>query len=97
MSHTPEASDIREYVRYRGRVQGVGFRYTCVRLAADFAVTGRVRNLPDGDVELEAQGPPAEVNRFLAAIATHFHSNIRSADPAPRPLRRDESGFEIDY
>lgn len=96
MSRPQDADRIREYVRYRGRVQGVGFRYTCVRLAEGFAVTGRVRNLPDGDVELEAQGAADEVRRFLDAIAEHFRANIRSAETTPRPLRRDEDGFEID-
>jgi len=56
-------------VRYAGRVQGVGFRYTTQHLARGFAVTGYVRNLPSGDVELIAEGAADQVEAFLAAVA----------------------------
>jgi acylphosphatase len=55
-------------VRYTGRVQGVGFRYTTQHLARDFAVTGYVRNLANGDVELVAEGATDKVEAFLAAV-----------------------------
>jgi acylphosphatase len=58
-----------KHVRYRGQVQGVGFRYTARSLAARYPVTGFVRNLPDGDVELVAEGEPGPVDEFLAAVA----------------------------
>jgi len=51
-----------------GQVQGVGFRYTTRRVAQESGVAGWVRNLPDGSVEVWAQGPAAAVdqmNRFL--------------------------------
>ena len=53
---------------YSGRVQGVGFRYTAKTVAAGFEVTGTVRNLPDGRVELIAEGARAELEAFRAAI-----------------------------
>ena len=43
-------------IHYSGRVQGVGFRYQTHRVAAGFEVTGTVRNLPNGRVELVAEG-----------------------------------------
>ncbi len=43
-------------VRVRGRVQGVGFRYFVLSAGRALALAGVVRNLPDGDVEIEAQG-----------------------------------------
>lgn len=55
-------------VLYSGRVQGVGFRYTAKTVAAGFAITGTIRNLPDGRVELTAEGAPAELETFRAAL-----------------------------
>jgi acylphosphatase len=69
-----------KHVRYSGQVQGVGFRYTAQRLAEDLPVTGYVRNLPDGDVELVAEGEPEDVEAFLAAVARRMAGYIRGGD-----------------
>lgn len=69
-------------VLYRGRVQGVGFRYTAQHVAAGFAVAGYVRNLPDGSVELEAQGEADQVGAFLQALAGRMAGNITQVDVA---------------
>jgi acylphosphatase len=58
----------RGHVFYWGRVQGVGFRYSAREVACGFDVTGSVRNLPDGRVELVAEGDEEEVKAFLEAI-----------------------------
>ncbi len=58
----------RVHVFYSGQVQGVGFRYTVRSVAAGFEVSGTVRNLPDGRVELVAEGSTAELNAFRQAI-----------------------------
>ena len=58
----------RMQVLYSGRVQGVGFRYTVQRLASGFEVTGAVRNLPDGRVELLAEGRQDELDAFRQAV-----------------------------
>ena len=55
-------------VLYSGNVQGVGFRYTAKTVAAGFELTGTVRNLPDGRVELVAEGQKEELEAFRAAI-----------------------------
>ncbi len=47
-----------------GRVQGVGFRYACYRQACSLGLTGWVRNLPDGSVEIVAEGPSAALQSF---------------------------------
>ncbi len=52
-----------------GRVQGVAYRAFTVHEATRLGLTGWVRNLPDGSVELEAQGPPAQVDALLAWCA----------------------------
>ena len=56
-------------VLYSGRVQGVGFRATIRHLACGYDVTGFVRNLPDGRVELIAEGAKPELKAFLEGIA----------------------------
>jgi acylphosphatase len=75
----------RRRVHYSGRVQGVGFRYTCRSLAQNFEVSGFVRNLPDGRVELVAEGEPQEVDRFLVAIFEEMDSYIERAETASEP------------
>jgi len=56
---------VRVRVRVRGRVQGVWFRGATRDRALALAVTGWVRNLPDGGVELEAQGAAGEVDELV--------------------------------
>jgi acylphosphatase len=60
---------IAKRVIFEGRVQGVGFRYTVKDLARGFDVCGWVKNLPDGSVELQVMGEPAEVADFLSEIS----------------------------
>lgn len=55
-------------VFYSGRVQGVGFRYTVKTVATGFEITGTVRNLSDGRVELVAEGRKDELAEFQQAI-----------------------------
>src|SRR5579859_5139508 len=54
-------------VHYSGRVQGVGFRLGTTAIARKYAVTGWVKNLKDGRVQLLAEGSEDEVKKFLAA------------------------------
>jgi acylphosphatase len=58
----------RMQVYYSGRVQGVGFRYQVRTVASGYEVTGAVRNLPDGRVELVAEGAEPELLEFRKAI-----------------------------
>jgi acylphosphatase len=55
-------------ILYSGSVQGVGFRYTVKTVATGYEVTGLVRNLPDGRVELVAEGDPDELQGFGQAV-----------------------------
>jgi acylphosphatase len=68
-------------VHYSGRVQGVGFRATVRNIARGFDVTGTARNLPDGRVELIAEGEKAEVAAFLEGVATSDLSSYISNRP----------------
>jgi acylphosphatase len=81
-------------VTYSGRVQGVGFRYTARQLAAGLPVTGYVRNLGNGDVELVAEGESAAVEAFLSAVAERMRGYVKGIDvQAERPAGC--SAFEI--
>jgi acylphosphatase len=71
----------RVIVFYSGRVQGVGFRATVRRIACGYEVTGIVRNLPDGRVELIAEGARSEVEAFLEEIATSELSGYIAGRP----------------
>lgn len=65
-------------ILYSGGVQGVGFRFAVRTLAAGFEVTGTVRNLADGRVELTAEGAKAELDAFRRAIPdAGLAANIR--------------------
>lgn len=84
------------HIFYSGNVQGVGFRYTVKSVATGFEVTGTVRNLPDGRVELVAEGAPDELKAFRQAIREegleHF---IRQEELAWSEARDEFRGFEI--
>ncbi len=82
-------------IRYAGRVQGVGFRYTVRSLAARFAVTGFVRNMPDGRVQLVVEGDAGEIEGFLDAIKAEMTSYIRDVQETARPASGRFPAFEI--
>jgi acylphosphatase len=52
-------------IHIRGWVQGVGFRYSALKAASSFSVSGFVRNEPDGSVYIEAEGEEANLGYFL--------------------------------
>lgn len=69
------------HVFYEGRVQGVGFRWSAKNLARGYDVTGWVKNLPDGRVEMQVCGERDEVEAFLEAIEeSELKSHIKNVD-----------------
>lgn len=85
-------------VFYEGRVQGVGFRYTVRQISKGFEVTGWVKNLPDGRVELQAASDAEELGAFLDAIAeSELKSHIRKSEKHPLTVPPVARGFEIKF
>jgi acylphosphatase len=83
---------------YSGHVQGVGFRYTVRTLTHGFEVTGMVRNLEDGRVELAAEGAKEELESFLEAIRqSEVGRFIRQEQPLWSEAKNEFRGFEITH
>jgi acylphosphatase len=83
-------------VFYEGNVQGVGFRWSIRNIAKGFDVTGFVRNLRDGRVELQAAGEDEEVRAFLEAVLqSELRAHIKKHSETPLPDAPAFRGFEI--
>jgi acylphosphatase len=86
----------RLHILYSGRVQGVGFRYTTKSLACGFEVTGTVRNLADGRVELVAEGDRTELEAFRRAIQdSEVGRFVRQETADWSDAKNEFRGFEI--
>src|SRR5437879_1537138 len=81
---------------FSGRVQGVGFRYSAQELAHDFAVSGYVRNLPDGTVEVQVEGEADQVADFLSAIGRRMAGYVDKTSVEDAPPS-GMTGFRIHY
>jgi acylphosphatase len=74
---------------FSGRVQGVGFRFTALNIASRYELKGYVRNLPDGDVEMFAQGTAEAIDDCTRDLQDSFvgtisHIDIEEATPDPK-------------
>lgn len=87
---------VRVNVHYSGRVQGVGFRYTVKSLVTGYDVLGTIRNLPDGRVEVVAEGERAELEEFLQAVQdSGLRRHIQDEDIVWEEAQDKFKGFEI--
>jgi len=88
----------RVIVHYSGRVQGVGFRATVRHIACGYDVTGTVRNLADGRVELIAEGAKAELTDFLKGISeSELSGFIAKQTEAWQAAQGNLRGFTIAF
>lgn len=93
---TVNAPEFAYHVFFSGQVQGVGFRWRAHQLAAAHGIRGWVRNLPDGRVELTAEGERTQVEAYLAALRRELADYIRDetgATVTPAGI----AGFAIRY
>jgi acylphosphatase len=83
---------------YSGHVQGVGFRYAVKTLTTGFEVTGFVRNLPDGRVELVAESAKEELDAFLQAVRdSEVGRFIRQEQARWSEAKNEFRSFEISH
>lgn len=87
----------RKHVYFTGRVQGVGFRFTTRQIAADYEVSGFVRNLPDGRVELVAEGQKKQIETFLDELTGFMERYIMDTSLQDEPFAGEFDGFEIRF
>lgn len=90
----------RYFLRWEGQVQGVGFRFTNTNLAQARALTGWVRNMEDGSVEMEIQGAPANILSHLEALHASYErmgTRFRLVDAQARTPLTNEDGFSPHY
>lgn len=88
---------VRREIHYSGWVQGVGFRYTARRIAGRHHVTGCVRNLRDGRVQLVVEGTAKEIDEYVAELAATMEQYITSAETQASEATREFSGFDIKF
>jgi acylphosphatase len=83
-------------IHYSGNVQGVGFRYTVLNVATGFEVTGTVRNLPDGRVQVVAEGLKEELEAFrLRVQGSGVRPFVKQEEVAWNEAENEFRGFEI--
>ena len=84
---------IRKHIVFYGRVQGVGFRYYAVNKANQLGLTGWVKNLPDGTVEMEVQGEKPLIDQLIIFLQNRTYIWIEKLDARSIPLL-DDSSFQ---
>jgi len=85
------------YAVFRGIVQGVGFRYTAVRVARKYNLTGWVRNRLDGSVEMIVQGNKPDILKMLEDLKTQFEGYIRSSEVEYRDPQEIFTDFSVRF
>ena len=84
-------------VLFEGRVQGVGFRYRTTSIAKRYMMTGWVKNLPDGRVQLEAESKPSVFQTFLKELVDSMGNNISNYSVKECNATSEFDRFETRY
>jgi acylphosphatase len=90
-------NQIAKHIIFVGQVQGVGFRFTAFNIANHRQLTGFVRNLPDGTVEMLAQGPAQIIDDCIQDIKERFSSYIRETKIKEIPFNPQYEDFKITF
>lgn len=87
----------RRHSIYEGHVQGVGFRYTTRAVSRSFDVVGYVRNLPNGSVEVLAEGSGEQLDKFHQELEERMAGHVRHVAHDRRPATDEFANFDIRY
>ena len=87
--------NIRRRFRLYGRVQGVGLRYRAYYSARSYGVSGYVKNLSDGSVEMELQAPEECIDKMFLSIEKGTFIRIDNVDVKDIPVKDDEREFRV--
>jgi len=90
-------SQVAKHIIFTGHVQGVGFRFTARDIAHRYGLTGMVRNLMDGTVEMIAQGPVEDIDRCIQDIQDAFTGYIRQTKIKEIPPNPQYKEFQITF
>ncbi len=88
---------VAKHMIFIGRVQGVGFRFTAHRIAKRCQLTGFVRNLTDGTVEMLAQGQAEDINNCIKELEDSFAGYVRESKIEEVPLDPRYRNFKITF
>lgn len=80
-----------------GIVQGVGMRFYVSNTAKRVGVSGFVRNLSDGSVEIVAEGAPYEVDTFIEKVKHAPRGRITDTDVSDVPYKGSYNGFQVRF
>lgn len=88
---------VRYQLKFTGRVQGVGFRYTANTIAISLGITGWVRNEWDGSVLLEAQGTEKEISTLIDRLGSGSFIEIDNVEKTVMAVVENEQSFWVRY
>ncbi len=86
-----------KHIIFTGRVQGIGFRFTALDIANRYRLTGLVRNLPEGTVEMITQGPSDDIADCIRDIKEAFEGYIRETKTEEIPPDPQYTNFKIAF
>ena len=85
---------VRKHIIFYGYVQGVGFRWRASSSALRLGISGWVRNLPDGSVEMEAEGTSYDIDELIQSLENHSWGSVERIESRDIPIHNDYV-FEI--
>ena len=88
---------VQAHILYSGTVQGVGFRYMVQRYAVSLDLTGWVKNLPNGSVEILVNGSKENIETLCQNIEEQFGRNIKNKEIQQTTSEKEFENFQISY